>query len=400
MMLSTTRRSGSCSPNRRPPTAIVLAAVCLVTLYCSSNGSNNQIFNKKSSKKRAVAAQERLEYTRRAIEDISWRPDDVLLVAHRGCIGRFPENSLAAIAACSEEGAHLAEIDLELTRDGHLVLMHDRSPDRTTNRAHWKHTTPVVNLSLADLKSKYWLVQNEYTGVLTNFRIPTFKEAVAVARACGVHLYVDSKGRKHLEQPLVDALKEADAFDIVLLDQFQNTTVAEEASSGRFVVNVNSSTPSGKQQQSSATVWKPYGPLRKESQGLCKLCQQDGKGCMFSSLWQSGEYYLRDPDTPSKKLAQLLAGQPQSTHSPCPESDEMEEPCLGAHLYQPLAKATCARMLVTDLPGTARSALLASEQMAPTSVYPLEPVRSTAEDGTFHRQPRIPACLKQYLSSQ
>jgi Glycerophosphoryl diester phosphodiesterase family len=63
-------------------------------------------------------AQRRHEYTFQATFDHEWRPDDVLIVAHRGCISRFPENTLAAIAACSEEGAHIVEIDLERTLDG------------------------------------------------------------------------------------------------------------------------------------------------------------------------------------------------------------------------------------------------------------------------------------------
>jgi glycerophosphoryl diester phosphodiesterase len=199
-----------CSPHRSLVyTTSTLALLALITLYHIRDWNVSKL----------TSAQQRSEYTRRAIDNISWRPDDVLLVAHRGCIGRFPENTLAAIAACSaEEGAHVAEIDLEITRDGHLVLLHDSSPDRTMNRAHWKSHIPVGNLTLKELQSSYWVVQNEYTGVLTNFRIPTFQQALGVARACGIHLYVDTKGRDYIEEPMVEALEQADALSCLWIN--------------------------------------------------------------------------------------------------------------------------------------------------------------------------------------
>jgi glycerophosphoryl diester phosphodiesterase len=57
---------------------------------------------------------------------------DVVLVAHRGSESPFPENSLPA-AVHGAEVAGFVEIDLALTRDGNIVLMHDSTVDRTTN---------------------------------------------------------------------------------------------------------------------------------------------------------------------------------------------------------------------------------------------------------------------------
>jgi glycerophosphoryl diester phosphodiesterase len=73
-------------------------------------------------------------------------------MAHRGCVGRFPENTLAAIAACSEEGAHMVEVDVERTADNQVVLMHDATLDRMTNRRQWlSSSTAIANLTLAEL---------------------------------------------------------------------------------------------------------------------------------------------------------------------------------------------------------------------------------------------------------
>ena len=52
--------------------------------------------------------------------------------AHRGFSTAAPENTLPALEMALAAGADVAEIDVKLTRDGHLVLMHDATLDRTT----------------------------------------------------------------------------------------------------------------------------------------------------------------------------------------------------------------------------------------------------------------------------
>jgi glycerophosphoryl diester phosphodiesterase len=57
----------------------------------------------------------------------------VLRVGHRGAAGRAPENTIAAIRAGVSLGVDFVEVDVQRTRDGRLVVMHDQSVDRTTN---------------------------------------------------------------------------------------------------------------------------------------------------------------------------------------------------------------------------------------------------------------------------
>jgi glycerophosphoryl diester phosphodiesterase len=57
----------------------------------------------------------------------------VLRIGHRGAAGHAPENTLAAVAAGLSHGADLIEIDVQRTRDGALIVMHDKRVDRTTN---------------------------------------------------------------------------------------------------------------------------------------------------------------------------------------------------------------------------------------------------------------------------
>ncbi len=56
-----------------------------------------------------------------------------LVVAHRGASGTRPEHTIAAYELALEEGADGVECDVRLTRDGHLVCVHDRTVDRTSS---------------------------------------------------------------------------------------------------------------------------------------------------------------------------------------------------------------------------------------------------------------------------
>ena len=55
------------------------------------------------------------------------------VIAHRGFSGAAPENTIAAVRAAIEIQADMAEIDVTLTADGHIVVIHDETLDRTTN---------------------------------------------------------------------------------------------------------------------------------------------------------------------------------------------------------------------------------------------------------------------------
>ena len=57
----------------------------------------------------------------------------MLIIAHRGASTVAPESTAAAIRAAVAAGVHMIELDVQMTRDGRLVLFHDARLDRTTN---------------------------------------------------------------------------------------------------------------------------------------------------------------------------------------------------------------------------------------------------------------------------
>jgi glycerophosphoryl diester phosphodiesterase len=71
----------------------------------------------------------------------------VEIVAHRGASYDAPENTLAAHLLAWEQGADLVETDVHLTRDGELIVIHDKTTPRTTGRPG-----VVAELTLAELR--------------------------------------------------------------------------------------------------------------------------------------------------------------------------------------------------------------------------------------------------------
>ncbi len=69
------------------------------------------------------------------------------VIGHRGASGHYPENTLPAFAAAVNEGAHGVELDVQLTLDEELAVIHDDTLDRTTDG-----TGPVAKKTMAELQ--------------------------------------------------------------------------------------------------------------------------------------------------------------------------------------------------------------------------------------------------------
>ena len=94
-----------------------------------------------------------------------------LVIAHRGDVESAPENTLEAFRGVVEKGADGMELDVRLSRDGHVVVMHDRYVNRTTDGRG-----PVGTLTLAQLKeldAGSWCAP-EFKGA----RVPTLEEVL------------------------------------------------------------------------------------------------------------------------------------------------------------------------------------------------------------------------------
>jgi glycerophosphoryl diester phosphodiesterase len=75
-------------------------------------------------------------------------PDEFMVIAHRGGRSLGPENTLHTYQRAVDLGVDVLEMDVHLTKDGHLAVIHDNTVDRTTNG-----TGPVESFSLAELQT-------------------------------------------------------------------------------------------------------------------------------------------------------------------------------------------------------------------------------------------------------
>ena len=95
-----------------------------------------------------------------------------VVIAHRGASGTCPENTLAAFRRAAELGAHMIELDVQLTRDGEVVVVHDWTLDRTTDGSG-----PVGAATLADIRrldAGAW-----FNPRFAGERVPTLAEVLA-----------------------------------------------------------------------------------------------------------------------------------------------------------------------------------------------------------------------------
>jgi glycerophosphoryl diester phosphodiesterase len=134
---------------------------------------------------------------------MSYRPlatdaGSIHLCGHRGHSVGAPENTLPSLEAAARLGADACEIDVVLTRDDEIVVLHDELLDRTTNGKGF-----VCDLSLAEVRrldaGRWFGPQFEGT------RIPTLSEALATAGRLGLALNVEIKERRRTDR-LIDRL--------------------------------------------------------------------------------------------------------------------------------------------------------------------------------------------------
>lgn len=139
---------------------------------------------------------------------------DFLIIAHRGASAYAPENTVAAFDLALQMGIHHLELDVHLTCDEHLVVIHDDTVDRTTDG-----TGPVAEQTLAALRvldAGSW-----FGAAFAGARIPTLAEVLTRYRG-RAHLHIELKGHTaHLPQRAVDLVRAHGLAPYVTFTSFQ-----------------------------------------------------------------------------------------------------------------------------------------------------------------------------------
>lgn len=141
----------------------------------------------------------------------SLNPNKIVNVAHRGASGHAPEHTMPAYELGQQMKGDYIEIDLQMTKDGELIALHDETLDRTTNG-----TGNVKDYTLAEIKQldagswfneKYpQYAKPEYAGL----QVPTLQEVIETF-GTGARYYIETKSPEvypGMEEKLVEILKE------------------------------------------------------------------------------------------------------------------------------------------------------------------------------------------------
>jgi glycerophosphoryl diester phosphodiesterase len=116
----------------------------------------------------------------------------VLNIAHRGASGTFPENTLSAFRAAIDAGADMCELDVQLSRDGAVVVIHDETVERTTDGSGEVAELTLAELQRLDAGAKF------KSGAVKGDRIPTLDEVFAVTSGkCGLNIELKAGGLEH-----------------------------------------------------------------------------------------------------------------------------------------------------------------------------------------------------------
>jgi len=136
---------------------------------------------------------------------------EVSVTAHRGCSSRAPENTLAAVRAALEEDVDLIEIDVQTTRDGEVVVIHDFDLMRVAGVPR-----KIGQLSLADLAGID--IGSHFDPAFAGERVPTLREVIrTVGERSGLLVEIKDDGSDpELARRVVDVLRQ-EGFDGRLL---------------------------------------------------------------------------------------------------------------------------------------------------------------------------------------
>lgn len=147
------------------------------------------------------------------------------IFAHRGFSGYYPENTMLAFQKVAEETvADGIELDIQLTKDGEIVIMHDEKLDRTTNGSGW-----LKDYTLAELKTLS--VGVNVKGFFPRQTIPTLREYFDWLRTTKLITNIELKTGvfeyEGIEEKLIAMVKEYGLEKQIWYSSFNHYTIAK-----------------------------------------------------------------------------------------------------------------------------------------------------------------------------
>lgn len=145
------------------------------------------------------------------------------IIAHRGASGYCPENTISSVKKALEIGVDLVEIDVHLSKDGEVVVIHDETIDRTTNGEGL-----IADYTLEELKkldAGTWFGE-DFEGE----QIPTFREVLELCNGNAILLIEVKKGKgyyENIEAKCWQIIQELGAEDWVEFQSFYDYSLVQ-----------------------------------------------------------------------------------------------------------------------------------------------------------------------------
>lgn len=142
--------------------------------------------------------------------------------AHRGFSGKYPENTLLAFEKAVEAGAQGIELDVQLTKDGEIVIIHDETIDRTTDGKG-----EVVSYTYEELKK--FDASYIYRGQMGFNKIPTLREYFELIKDTDIITNIELKTGINeylgIEKKVWDMICEYNLADRVIISSFNHYSI-------------------------------------------------------------------------------------------------------------------------------------------------------------------------------
>jgi glycerophosphoryl diester phosphodiesterase len=206
-----------------------------------------------------------------------------LIVAHRGSSGTAPENTLAAFKQAIDDHADMIELDVRMSKDYELVVLHDRGVRRTTNAKG-----SIWNLTLGDLRrfdAGSWFHRK-----FSEERIPSLRQVIDILPQhlrLNIEVKTDGDRRKNLafQESLILLLREKNFVQRATVSSFDH----------KFLQRLHKLDP-------DILIGVLYSPIRDVAKSPSKLARKTGASAFICAISQLRKKFVEEAHANSIKL--------------------------------------------------------------------------------------------------
>lgn len=146
------------------------------------------------------------------------------IFGHRGAAGTFPENTMISFKHAAEVGADGIELDVQLSKDGEIIVMHDEMVNRTTNGKGWVKDLTYSQIKKLDASYKF-------TKQYGNCPVPTLADVFSWAKTNKLLINVELKNSlveyKGLEEKVIKLIHQFGLSKRIILSSFNHYSMVK-----------------------------------------------------------------------------------------------------------------------------------------------------------------------------